>query len=391
MQSPGNGDARSEMVDKTVLLLCAVAFNALEFFIPRLPFFPWLKPGFANIITMIWIMRYGTADALVYSLVRSWIAGCYFGFSLVSLSLSLSGGVLSTLVMGALWSAFGKRGWMGLVGIGVAGALFHNLGQLLAVYVLMTSNTRIFYQFPVMALASVLFGGIIGALVLPAMRLFDARVTAAGRNAALMRPATVAGATVRERLMALGIICLSFSLVFVTNTAALGIVAAAAGVWTLATHRWKLSILAAPLLRFWALFIFIALIYLVFPYGTRFEHVSFLTHESVTATARQWLRLYAWLELSFVLMRYRFHVVLFAALSSIFRRQRVTLSAGLLAFEHFPLVAHTGKKRGKRFFRRLLRHPVKSAEQGIGALYDEIAVRLGVGDPGRQATPSEPK
>ncbi|MBN1128539.1 MAG: Gx transporter family protein [Chitinispirillaceae bacterium] len=386
MPSPVDSHERDELVDKTVLLLCAVALNALEFFIPRLPFFPWLKPGLANIITMIWIIRYGTTDALVYSLVRSWIAGCYFGFSLVSLSLALSGGVLSTLVMGALWTLLGKRGIMGCVGIGVAGALFHNLGQLFAVYALLATNSRLFYQFPVMAAASALFGGGVGALVLPVIRIFDARATA-GRNATFTPAATAAVATVRERLVALGIICLSFSLVFVTSTAALGIVAVLAALWTLSTHRWKGLMLFVPLKRFWALFLFIALIYLVFPYGTRFERLSFLTHESVTSTLQQWLRLYTWLELSFVLMKFRFHVVLFAALSKIFRRQQITLSAGLLAFEHFPLVAQTGKKRGRGFFWRLIRHPAKSAGEAIGVLYDEMAER--VGGAGRQGPPSK--
>jgi heptaprenyl diphosphate synthase len=382
MQSPADEDARRELVDKTVLLLCAVALNALEFFIPRLPFFPWLKPGLANIVTMIWIIRYGTIDALVFSLVRSWIAGCYFGFSFVSLSLAVSGGVFSTLVMGALWSMFGRRGMMGCIGIGVAGALFHNLGQLLAVYALLTSNNRIFYQFPVMALASVAFGGCVGALVLPFMRMLEGRGTGCDPAAFASRPA-MPSPTLSERVTAVVLIAVSFSIVFVTSTVALIIIAAIAAVAVLSLCKGRVSLLAAPLYRFWALFLFVALMYCILPYGTRLERLSFLTHESATATLQQWLRLYAWLELSFILARFRFHVVLFAMLSRLFWRREVTLTAGLLAFEYVPLVADAGRKRGKGFFGNLIRHPLLTAKQGISGLYDEIVERLGEGEQGR--------
>jgi hypothetical protein len=328
---------------------------------------------------MIWIIRYGTIDALAFSLVRSWIAGCYFGFSFVSLSLAMSGGVFSTLVMGALWSVFGRRGMMGCIGIGVAGALFHNLGQLLAVYALLTSNTRIFYQFPVMALASVVFGGCVGALVLPFMRVLEDRGT--GRNpAASVSPLALPSPTPGERVTAVVLIAFSFSIVFVTSTVALIIIAAISAIAVLSLCKGRVSLLAAPVYRFWALFLFIALMYCILPYGTRFERWSFLTHEGVSATLQQWLRLYAWLELSFVLARFRFHVVLFAMLSRLFHRREVTLTAGLLAFEYVPLVVDTGRMRGKGFYRKLIRHPLLAVKDGIGGLYDEIVERVAEGN-----------
>jgi hypothetical protein len=56
---------RREINTKAALLLVAVAINTLEFFIPRIPLFPWMKPGLANIVTIIWIVRWGFADALL--------------------------------------------------------------------------------------------------------------------------------------------------------------------------------------------------------------------------------------------------------------------------------------------------------------------------------------
>jgi heptaprenyl diphosphate synthase len=331
---------------------------------------------------MVWIIRYGTADALVYSIVRSWIAGCYFGFSFVSLALAVSGGVFATAVMGMLWSVAGKRGIMGCVGIGVAGALFHNIGQLLAVYALMTSNSRIFFQFPVMILASVLFGGCVGALVLPVMRMIERRVDAQNGTpiGSVMLPYTAAPF---EIAVTVALFAFSFSLVFITNTIALAIIAGITAIAVIIACKGSITIMFRPFLRFWALFLFIALMYLVLPYGTRLERFSFLTHESVTATLQQWLRLYTWLAISTILMKYRFHVVLFAMMKRLFRHQEITLSAGLLAFEYFPLVMEIGKKQGKGFFKNLVVHPVRSVKQGIGGLYEEILGKIGEGERSR--------
>ena len=160
-----NDTGNDRVATKTVWLLFAVALNALEFFIPRIPFFPWLKPGFANIITIIWIIEFGAVDAVLYSLLRVWVVGFFFGFSLLTMSLAMCGGVLSTVAMSLLWAGLGKKRMLGTVGLGVCGALFHNLGQIVAVYGLMTSNPRLFLQIPIMLIASVIFGGFVGLLV----------------------------------------------------------------------------------------------------------------------------------------------------------------------------------------------------------------------------------
>ena len=155
MQSHTENQITPDTIRKAVWLLVAVALNALEFF-PRLPFFPWLKPGLANAVTMIWIIKYGTADAVLYTILRSWISGFYFGFSFLTLALSLSGGITATLAMGAVWRILGSKGLLGTVGIGITGALFHNAGQLATVYFLVVHNFSVFYQIPFMAAASIL-------------------------------------------------------------------------------------------------------------------------------------------------------------------------------------------------------------------------------------------
>ena len=165
MQSPSEQELNREIVIKASLLLLAVALNAIEFFIPRIPLFPWLKPGLANIITLIWIIRYGYIESLLYALLRVWIVSFYFGFSFLTFSLGFSGAVFACTAMAVCWKLLGKNRIMGTVGIAVVGALFHNMGQLFAVYLLMARNIHLFYQVPVMIFASVLFGSIVGLLV----------------------------------------------------------------------------------------------------------------------------------------------------------------------------------------------------------------------------------
>lgn len=153
-----------EIVSKTAWILFAIAINALEFFIPRIPFFPWLKPGIANCVTIAWLIEFGAADALLFTLLRVWITGFYFGFSFLTISLSFSGGVCSTLAMAAAWSIAGKRGWLGTMGVGIIGALFHNVSQITVIYFLFAKNTHLFYQAPLMLAASIVFGTVTGGV-----------------------------------------------------------------------------------------------------------------------------------------------------------------------------------------------------------------------------------
>ena len=158
-------------IRKTTWILVAVALGALEFFFPRIPLFPWLKPGLSNCITLIWIIEFGVTDALLFFLLRAWISGFYFGFSFFTLALSISGGLTATIAMGICWNLVGKNRLMGTIGISIIGALMHNTGQLVAVYYLMAKNTHLFYQLPVMLIASILFGGIVGIIVPMLMRM----------------------------------------------------------------------------------------------------------------------------------------------------------------------------------------------------------------------------
>jgi len=111
----------------------AIALSAAESLFPALPFLPpGAKPGFSNLASMLAASCLGLGPALCVAVCKALFAGLMRGFS--AGLLSLFGGLLSTVVTFLLLG--GK--FAGYIGIGIAGAAAHNLGQLCAAAVLLT-------------------------------------------------------------------------------------------------------------------------------------------------------------------------------------------------------------------------------------------------------------
>ena len=342
--TPSDSDAAT----KTVWLLLAVALNTLELIIPRIPMLPWLKPGLANSITIIWIIRYGITDALFYTLLRIWISSFYFGFSLVTMALAVSGGVSATLAMGGLWYLLGRRGYCGTLGCAVTGAVFHNAGQLGAVYFLLTRNSVVFYQIPFMGVAALLFGTVIGSIVPLLWRILVMDAATLRRpvdhpltKMSLRRPDT------RTIILNSGIITGSAALVLVKSMPFLGAVAAAVTITAFLMLDRNPAVLFYPF-RMWAMFLFVVLVYLFFSYGMRVPFFPLVTYEGLAETARQCLRLWTWLETGRILQRLQCNSVLFTALGRLFPGHAGTLISGLFALEYFPDVISFVKFKGAR-------------------------------------------
>lgn len=359
MQSYGKQQENGEFLYKTILLLLAVSLNALEFFIPRIPFFPWLKPGLANCITIIWVIRYGTADALVYTILRSWISGFYFGFSFVTLILSLSGGLLATLFTGITWKYLGKREFVGAVGIGIVGAVFHNLGQLSAVYLTMAQNSGIFYQIPFMLVAAIIFGSIVGLLVKPILRVLDS-ISMPEMKAVV--PTQHNNAPKKHTIICTLLITICMALLLIKNIFILLGIAVLITLLTQIFSRFSIKILLYPF-RFWPLFLFISFVYLFFSYGTKINFLPVVTHEGIQETAAQILRLWAWLQTGYLLTRFHFHISFFDLLRKVFPNNNETLLAGLLALEYFPEVVRFAKSSDACGNLNFLKSPLGSTDQ----------------------------
>ncbi len=359
-----------DVAERTLWIFVAVAISAVEALIPRIPLFPWLKPGFSNAVTILWIIRYGTVDALLFSFLRVWISGFYVGFSLFSLGLGLCGAACATLSMGLLWRFLGRRRWLGTVGLGICGACFHNAGQLAALALLLKEADKLFVQVPVMLGASLVFGGVTGWMVVPLGRFLAAR---SHRHLLPDAATSVEKKPSRASLFAsAGILAGSLGLLAINQLWILAACAALVTVLAIAATESFSTVLRRGILRFWMLFFFIAFTNLLHPAGTILWHVPFLTREAALDTACQWLRLWSWLALAALLTKAGFDRVLFSVLSKVFRRHGATLAAASTALVHFSEIftsavdaAKSLGKRGRRSPRSLARAWLEKTLDGI--------------------------
>lgn len=335
---------------KTVWLLLAIALNALELFLPRLPFLPWLKPGLANCITIVWIIKYGVQDAILFTLLRSWISGFYFGFSLLTISLSLSGGILATAAMGIAWNLLGKKKLLGTIGLSIIGAVFHNAAQLVVVYFLLTHNSSVFYQLPFMGAASLGFGAISGLIVPQIWNILNRMEIPKVNPGDIISRQSIGPADA----IICSVILLFCTLLFSINDVIIMSVIGIAVTLIVAWIRHSITVLIYPL-KFWPLFLFVFAMYLFFSYGTRLQVLTFLTYEGLHSASLQIIRVWIWLEAGLLLTQFRFHETFFSVLRIIFRKKRTTLIAGILALQYFPEVISFAKSKnsvsGLKFFK----------------------------------------
>ena len=90
---------------------------------------PGVKPGLANIITLLVLFRYGWRFAAWVSLLRVIAGSLLLGtFMSPTFILSLGGALASLLVMLLLWVVM--RHWVSLVGISILSSISHVMAQL---------------------------------------------------------------------------------------------------------------------------------------------------------------------------------------------------------------------------------------------------------------------
>jgi len=124
---------------------------------------PGVKPGLANIVTLIVLARYGWRAAAWVSLLRVVAGSLLFGsFLAPGFFLSLSGAVLSLLVL-AVAQHLPSR-WFGPVSHSIYAAFAHIAGQMLVVYVWLIPHAGIAYLIPIFAAAALVFGTVNGLI-----------------------------------------------------------------------------------------------------------------------------------------------------------------------------------------------------------------------------------
>lgn len=134
----------------------ALIFSYVETLIPISFGIPGVKLGLANLIIVIALYKLDIREVYLLSVTRVVLAGFMFG-NMFSIIYSLAGGLLSLTIMYLLK----KKEGFSVVGISIAGGVFHNIGQLI-IAMAVVESTKIGYYIPVLMIAGLLTGLVIG-------------------------------------------------------------------------------------------------------------------------------------------------------------------------------------------------------------------------------------
>jgi heptaprenyl diphosphate synthase len=150
---PDSTFATAKLAKLSLFAALAMAIYGIESLLPPIVPIPGIKPGLSNIITLIVLKNYSGRDAFMVLITRILLSSLLFG-QLVSMAYSLAGGVLCLIVMLLLNRLL--SGHMIFV-TSMAGAIFHNIGQL-ALAVLITATPGVWSYFPFLMLSGIITG-----------------------------------------------------------------------------------------------------------------------------------------------------------------------------------------------------------------------------------------
>ena len=139
-----------------IFIALALILSYLEALIPISIGVPGVKIGFANIVVVTGLYYMKLSDVCLISFVRIFISSLLFG-NLMALIYSLAGGILSLGIMILLK----KTDRFSIVGVSMAGGVFHNIGQILAAMIV-TSVPVIAYYLPVLMGIGLVTGLVMG-------------------------------------------------------------------------------------------------------------------------------------------------------------------------------------------------------------------------------------
>lgn len=147
---------------KITLLSLMVGYSLILYIIegfipnPMIAIFPGAKLGLSNIITLVALMTFGLKDTFIILTVRIILSTIFTG-PISYLMFSIGGGYLSLIVM----YLFTKIKGFSIIGVSIAGAIGHNIGQLLVASVIV-KNIAMTTYLPFMLITSLITGMFVG-------------------------------------------------------------------------------------------------------------------------------------------------------------------------------------------------------------------------------------
>lgn len=139
-----------------ILATLALIFSYVEAILPFNVGIPGVKLGLANLVVVITLYELDARYAIAVNVVRVLIAGLLFS-GLYGMLFSLVGCAASFLIMLLLF----KTGRFSIIGVSMGGGVAHTLGQLVVAMV-MVSNLRLSYYFPILLFSGLVSGIIVG-------------------------------------------------------------------------------------------------------------------------------------------------------------------------------------------------------------------------------------
>lgn len=150
------------LVFLALLVAVGTSLHLVEALLPIPLPLPGVKLGLANIVTLMAIYLYGFRDGLTVALLRVLLGSLLGGvFLSPAFLLGATGAIASTIVM-ALLVRYTRC--FSAIGISMAGAVGHNVGQL-SVASLLLGSSATFYYLPLLLLAGIPTGLFTGFLL----------------------------------------------------------------------------------------------------------------------------------------------------------------------------------------------------------------------------------
>lgn len=123
--------------------------------------FPGIKLGLANAVSLFVMYTMGPIEALTIMVLRTFL-GSVFAGNLYGFLFSIGGGIISNGVMIALYKHYKSE--ISIPFLSMAGAIFHNIGQLIVASFLI-KDIRIFLYFPLLFITGIFTGVFVGIVV----------------------------------------------------------------------------------------------------------------------------------------------------------------------------------------------------------------------------------
>ena len=150
-----------------MMVALAFTFSYLESLIPFNFGIPGVKLGLANLVVVIALYTMKPGEAFSIAVIRIFLAGLTFG-NVYSIAYSLCGGILSFVIM-----LLAKKTKLSVVGVSMLGGICHNIGQIIVAAIVM-ETIRIAYYLPVLLVAGLVTGFIMGVVSKLVINRFDA-------------------------------------------------------------------------------------------------------------------------------------------------------------------------------------------------------------------------